>query len=80
MRRLQSYAITGSGLWKIGQRSISHLKLAIPPDIEEQKDIAALFDSQEELLLALKTQLTAARRVKQSLLQNLLTGKIRLKA
>ena len=79
LRRLQSYAVTGSGLWKIGQRSISRQKLAVPPNTGEQKDIAAIFDAQEELLLSLGTQLTAARRVKQSLLQNLLTGKIRLK-
>ena len=79
LRRLQSYAVTGSGLWKIGQRSISRLKVAVPTDIDEQKDIAAIFDAQEELLLALANQLTAARRVKQSLLQNLLTGKLRLK-
>jgi len=79
LRRLQSYAVTGSGLWKIGQRSISRLKLAVPTDIGEQKDIAAIFDAQEELLLSLTTHLNAARRVKQSLLQNLLTGKIRLK-
>ncbi len=80
LRRLQSYAVTGSGLWKIGQRSISRMKLAVPSDAGEQKDIAAIFDSQEGLLLALGNQLLAARRVKQSLLQNLLTGKIRLKA
>ena len=78
LRRLQSYAVTGSGLWKIGQRSISRTKLAVPPDTNEQKEIAAIFDAQENLLLALSAQLTAARRVKQSLLQNLLTGKIRL--
>ena len=80
LRRIQSYAVTGSGLWKIGQRSISHLKLAVPPDTSEQKEIAAIFDAQEDLLLSLGSQLTAARRVKQSLLQNLLTGKIRLRA
>jgi type I restriction enzyme, S subunit len=80
LRRLQSYAVTGSGLWKIGQRSISRTKLVVPPNTSEQKDIAAIFDAQEDLLLTLATQLTAARRVKQSLLQNLLTGKIRLKA
>lgn len=79
LRRLQSYAVTGSGLWKIGQRSISRMKLAVPADTGEQQDITAVFDAQEKLLLALGDQLTAARRVKQSLLQNLLTGKIRLK-
>ena len=36
--------------------------------------------SADTMIVALEAQLTAARRVKQSLLQNLLTGKIRLKA
>ncbi len=78
LRRLQSYAITGSGLWKIGQRSINRFPLAIP-DIDAQTSIASLFAAQDSLLDALAQQLTAARRVKQSLLQNLLTGRIRLK-
>lgn len=78
LRRLQSYAITGSGLWKIGQRSISRFMLAIP-DFDEQETIATLFDSCEVHINALNQQLNAARRVKQSLLQNLLTGKTRLK-
>lgn len=79
IRRLQSYAVTGSGLWKIGQRSISRFEFALP-DVEEQKVIAKLFGAQEQFADSLTTELTAARRVKQSLLQNLLTGKIRLKS
>lgn len=78
LRRLQSYAITGSGLWKIGQRSISRFELALP-ELNEQTEIAALFDGTESLLGSLQTHLNAARRVKQSLLQNLLTGRLRLK-
>jgi type I restriction enzyme S subunit len=78
LRRLQSYAITGSGLWKIGQRSISRFPLAIP-DLQIQTAIADLFAAQDALLEALAEQLTSARRVKQSLLQNLLNGRIRLK-
>ncbi len=77
LRRLQSYAITGSGLWKIGQRSISRFPLAIPT-IDVQTSIADLFAAQDALLDTLSGQLVAARRVKQSLLQNLLTGRIRL--
>jgi hypothetical protein len=37
-------------------------------------------EAAEAAVTALKSQLTSARRVNQSLLQNLLTGKIRLKA
>jgi type I restriction enzyme S subunit len=79
LRRLQSYAITGSGLWKIGQRSISRFELAIPPDTREQEEIADLFDANDALLANLRGQVAATRRLKQSLLQNLLTGRLRLK-
>src|SRR5262249_55631043 len=47
IRRLQSYAITGSGLWKIGQRTISRFEFALP-GVEEQKVIAELFVAQEQ--------------------------------
>jgi type I restriction enzyme S subunit len=77
LRRLQSYAITGSGLWKIGQRSINRFELALP-DIPEQDAIAELFVAHDEFVTSLRVQLVASRRLKQSLLQNLVTGKVRL--
>jgi hypothetical protein len=48
--------------------------------MDEQKEIAARIEDADHLLMAVRKQLVAARRVKQSLLQNLLTGKIRLNA
>ena len=47
--------------------------------LEEQDIVVERFNAAALLIAALRSQLTAARRVKQSLLQNLLTGKIRLK-
>ncbi|WP_417733006.1 restriction endonuclease subunit S [Rosistilla oblonga] len=78
LQRLQSHAITGSGLWKIGQRTLRRTKLALPQELNQQTQIAEIFDQHEELLASLRRELRLARSVKQSLLQNLLTGKIRL--
>jgi type I restriction enzyme, S subunit len=49
-------------------------------DTTEQKPWVARLQASDDLVGALQGQLVAARRLKQSLLQNLLTGKIRLKA
>lgn len=77
--RLQSKAQSSSGLWMMNKRDIAREWVALPPK-DEQTQMVEILDSASETLAALQGQLTAARRVKQSLLQNLLTGKIRLKA
>lgn len=50
------------------------------PELPKQEEIAETLTVSDAFIRSLHTQLTAARRVKQSLLQNLLTGKIRLRA
>ena len=50
-----------------------------PPCGDEQNIVVERFNAAALLIAALRIQLTAARCVKKSLLQNLLTGKIRLK-
>lgn len=77
--RLQSKAQSSSGLWMMNKRDISREWVALPPK-NEQEEIVIILDAASSQLAALVAQLTAARRVKQSLLQNLLTGKIRLRA
>lgn len=77
--RLQSKAQSGSGLWMMTKRDISREWVALPPK-HEQIEMIGILNSATECISALQNQLIAARRVKQSLLQNLLTGKIRLKA
>jgi len=63
----------------MNKRDISREWVALPPK-DEQEGMVVILDAASSQLAALIQQLTAARRVKQSLLQNLLTGKIRLKA
>jgi type I restriction enzyme S subunit len=77
--RLQSKAQSSSGLWMMNKRDIAREWVALPPK-KEQGEMVEVLDAASESLAALQNQLTAARRVKQSLLQNLLTGKLRLKA
>lgn len=77
--RLQSKAQSSSGLWMMNKRDIAREWVALPPK-DQQTQMVEILDSASETLAALQSQLTASRRVKQSLLQNLLTGKIRLKA
>jgi type I restriction enzyme S subunit len=72
-------ANTSSGLNTINRTALRRLILPVPKPTEQDTIIETL-EAAEKVVTALKSQLTAARHVKQSLLQNLLTGKIRLKA
>ncbi len=77
LNRLQSKAESGSGLWMMSKRDICRELFACPPP-KEQEEIVALLDSTEEQLNAQNKKVEALMGVKRSLLQNLLTGKIRI--
>jgi type I restriction enzyme, S subunit len=77
LTRLQSKAESGSGLWMMSKRDIVRELFACPP-LDEQKEIVALLDSAEDQLVAQTKKVDALTDVKKSLLQNLLTGKIRI--
>ena len=77
-RQATCVANTSAGNFNLGARSLSKFLVPLPmPD--EQDEIIQTINAADDLVLDLEKQLTAGRRVKQSLLQNLLTGKIRLK-
>ena len=77
LTRLQSKAESGSGLWMMSKRDIVREFFASPL-ISEQEEIVALLDSIEFHAIALENKCGALHQVKKSLLQNLLTGKIRI--
>ena len=77
LTRLQSKAESGSGLWMMSKRDIMREIFAYPP-LKEQKEIVALLDAAEDQLIAQTEKLLSLHEVKRSLLQNLLTGKIRI--
>ena len=69
---------TSGSMVKIKERDVRQMPVILPCG-DEQDIVVERFKAGAILIAALRTQITAARRVKQSLLQNLLTGKIRLK-
>ena len=52
--------------------------IPFPPDTNEQKRIGSMFTNLDGLVQAKRTKIAALQRLKKSLMQNLLTGRIRL--
>lgn len=77
-RQSNCLANTSAGNFNLGARSLSKFILPLPSP-EEQDEIVSAINAADDLVLSLQNQARLARRVKQSLLQNLLTGRIRLK-
>ncbi len=77
LTRLQSKAESGSGLWMMSKRDIVREIFAYP-SLREQEEIVALLDGVETQLTAQAKKVDALREIKRALLQNLLTGKIRI--
>ena len=69
--------LTGSNYPAINSRDVRQLKIPIP-SLEEQAAIAAILNDMDTELEALESQLAKARQVKQGMMQELLTGRIRL--
>jgi type I restriction enzyme S subunit len=59
--------------------TLSKMKLNIPTDISEQKAIADILSAADEEIDVLNKKLEALKKQKQGLMQQLLTGKIRVK-
>jgi type I restriction enzyme S subunit len=77
-RHWNSTANTSSGLNTINRRGLRRLLIPKPKD-DEQEQIAELLETADQNIAACERELTAVQRLKTSLLQNLLTGKVRVK-
>jgi type I restriction enzyme S subunit len=77
LTRLQSKAESGSGLWMMSKRDIVREVFPYPP-LTEQKEIVTLLETAEDQLIAQIKEVQALQEIKRSLLQNLLTGKLRI--
>lgn len=71
--------ISGSGIPFINRTKIEKLKITVPADIEEQRAIAGTLSVCDEELALLNKKLALLREQKKSLMQQLLTGKMRLR-
>jgi type I restriction enzyme S subunit len=79
LRRIQSRAVSGSGLWMIGKRDIRREVFAKPDSLTEQQEIVALIDAAIDHIAACHSEVSTIEGVKRSLIQNVLTGKFRLR-
>ena len=70
--------LTGSNYPAISSRDVRSLEIPAPA-LSEQKEIARTLTSMEDEIISLTQRLEKARLLKQGMMQQLLTGKIRLK-
>lgn len=70
--------LAGSNYPAINTRDVKALQIQIPSSLEEQKGIAAILSDMDAEIAALEAKLVKARQIKQGMMQELLTGRIRL--
>ena len=68
---------TGLKVYGVSKVNLKTIKIPIPPK-EEQTAIAQILSDMDSDILALETQRNKTQAIKQGMMQNLLTGKIRL--
>jgi type I restriction enzyme, S subunit len=66
-----------SGLPSLNAKTIENIEISLPP-LEEQTHIATILSNMDSEIEALEKKLAKYKQLKQGLMQNLLTGKIRL--
>jgi type I restriction enzyme S subunit len=69
---------TGTTMPSLNQGILSRVVVALPPTIEEQAAIAGVLIDIDSEITALEAKLTKAGQIKQGMMQELLTGRIRL--
>ena len=69
--------LTGSNYPAINSRDVCRLRIPLP-EYEEQTAIAEVLGDMDSEITALEAKLTKARQIKQGMMQELLTGRVRL--
>ena len=69
----------GTTIPTLNRNDIHKLKVAIPEKYEEQQQIVLLLDGSNNIINKEKNKIAILERLKKSLMQNLLTGKVRVK-
>jgi type I restriction enzyme S subunit len=72
------FALESTGVPQLTAPQISKHKVALPPTVVEQQAIADVLSDMDNDITALEARLTKARHIKQGMMHNLLTGRIRL--
>jgi len=75
---LRSLSTGDSGRGGLNLTIIKNIDVWIPQDIDEQTRIATILSDMDADIAALETKLAKTQQIKQGMMQNLLTGRIRL--
>jgi type I restriction enzyme S subunit len=68
----------GSTFLEIGKTQLAVFEIRMPPTKAEQTTIAAVLSDMDAEIVALESKLAKAREIKQGMMQELLTGRVRL--
>ena len=68
--------VAGTTFGEIGKSTFKKLKVFLPP-LPEQRSIVTILSKVDEVIAATEASIVKAERVKKSLMQNLLTGKLK---
>jgi len=68
----------GATINQITNKSLNSFQIQFPTDKSEQTAIATILNDMDDEIVALEAKLTKARQLKQSMMHELLTGRIRL--
>ena len=71
--------LTGTTIRNLGLVTIRNTPISIPRQYEEQRAIATVLSDMDTEIAALETRLAKTQSIKQGMMQQLLTGKVRLK-
>lgn len=68
-----------TGVPSLSKKTISKIKISIPTKIDEQQKIISIIEQQDKLIESEQTNLAKLQNMKQGLMADLLTGKVRVK-
>lgn len=71
-------AMAGSTRQRISRKELGEIPIPVFPTLKEQNAVASIFSDMDNEIEALEQKLEKTRQVKQGMMQQLLTGKIRL--
>lgn len=77
-REVIFYLAQGATRYNLSKANFFNLEIAFPKSLSEQTRIATILSDMDAELEALEAQLGKARKVKQGMMQELLTGRVRL--
>ncbi|MGE5416708.1 MAG: restriction endonuclease subunit S [Acidobacteriota bacterium] len=70
--------VMGATINQITNKDLANFQVVLPKDIEEQTAIATVLSDMDAEIAALETRLAKYKQIKQGMMQNILTGRIRL--